>query len=1120
MKQFFWGGNILPYRRDSDCSIIEKKELPCRRALSLLYVFRYLHFGRHDAREVVGVLLIIFCVLFSPVFAQSSANVGAAVKAQQYTILGEIRSAANGQAIEGASVIVDKKHARTDKEGKFTISVNKPTGAVIIKHIGYKEQSVAYENTSTFIKIQLQPNENTIEEVEVVSTGYQTIPKERATGSFVQIDNELLNRKISTNLLDRLDGITSGLQFRSGLGGTERYNATFIQIHGRSTLRGNAQALIILDNFPYDGDISSINPNDIESVTVLKDAAAASARGARAGNCVIVITTKKGKLNSRTNVNAVANSTFGEKPNLFSAGMPQLSAAEYIEVEQFLFDKGAYNTRLKNGYQGFSPAVDIFWLTREKMISPADSLGLINALKGYDSRNDLLRYYYQNTLNQQYNVSLNGGGANNRFFASFGYDDNRAHIVNSHTKRYSANVNNDYSFFNQRMELSTNLALTSGKTGAGAQISTLYPYDRFVNDDGQAMALTNASGLSPYFTDSFGDGQLLDWKYRPMDELDQGSTNTTDRTSYRLNAALSYKITDYLKASIRYGYERGSTDNDNYYNQDSFYARDMINRFAQKNNSTQQFDFVLPKGGIFRNNNEGFHTSNGRLQLDFNKKWINHELNAIAGTEIKDMQSHRNAAIYYGHDPVTLTNQNAAIDFTKTYNYSYGNGSARIDNGTTQYEAVDRFFSYFGNASYTYLARYTVSGSARRDESNLFGVKTNQKGVPLWSAGVLWTLSKEPFMEQLPLVNDLRLRATYGYTGNVNKSLSAYLTAQSNSGLINSYNQLFADIVNPPNPSLRWERVSNLNFGLEVGLLNNRLALTVDYWQKAGKDLIGPAAVAPQTGVTRFTGNTASTSSQGVDVQLGSVNLDGRLKWHTDVLFNTTKDKVTDYLLETGTNYDIISIPTSNPMVGYPYWALFSFPYVGLNASGAPIGYLSGEQSTDYMSMSNSMDRNNLVYSGSKVPTTFGSVRNTFRYQALELSFNVSYKYGYVFRRTSLDNSMLYGSGGTVYAGLTDYDKRWQQAGDELYTDVPALIYPANTFRTRIYTQSESLVESGAHIRLEDIQLGYAFSKIQLSAYINNLGILWRKNNKNIDPDYPTSFPAMRTYAIGLKVSL
>lgn len=1110
----FRGQEIPAYQREN----IE--ELCCLDSSTTLHSAQNDGEGKLKAYNIGSkAFLIIFCVLFSSLLV-SPAYGQEATGLSQMVLHGEVRSAADGKPIKGASVLLDKKYTRTDKQGRFAISVDKTMGVLTIKHIGYAAQSIAYENTSTTLKIALQDVETQIEEVEVVSTGYQTIPRERATGSFVQLDNVLLNRKISTNILDRLDGVTSGLQFRSPVIGADPYNPDFIQIHGRSTIQGNAQALIVLDNFPYDGNISSINPNDIESITVLKDAAAASAWGARAGNGVIVITTKKGKLNSRTNINLVANTTLGQKPNLFSGGMPQLLSEEYIEVEQFLFDKGAYNTRLKNGYQGFSPAVDIFWRTREKMISPSDSLQLINALKGYDSRDELLKYYYQHTVNQQYNVSLRGGGANNRFFVSLGYDDNKAHIVNNYTKRYSANVNNDYTFFDQKMELSTNLAFTSARTGAGTQISTLYPYDRFVDGNRQAMALTNASGLSHYFTDSFGNGQLLDWKYRPMDELDQGSTNNTDRISYRLNAALRYKIIDYLHASVRYAYERGGTVTDNYYNKDSFYARDMINRFAQKNSTTQLFDFVLPKGGILRNNNDGFATSNGRVQLDFNKKWLDHELHAIAGSEIKDMQSYRNAVVFYGHDPVTLTNQNAAIDFTRTYNYSYGSGSARIDNGATQYEAVDRFFSYFANASYTYIGKYTVSGSARRDESNLFGVKTNQKGVPLWSAGGLWRISKESFMQYIPQINDMRLRATYGYMGNVNKSLSAYLTAQSTSYLINSYNQFFADIVNPPNPSLRWERVSKLNFGLDVGLFGNRLSLSVDYWKKKGMDLIGPAAIAPQTGITRFTGNTASTASRGMDVQLRSVNLNSGLKWNTDVLFNMAKDKVTDYLLETGTNYDIISNPIGNPVVGYPYWAQFSFPYAGLDEKGAPIGYLDGEQSVDYMNISNSMERDNLVYNGSRVPTVFGSVRNTFRYGSFDLSFNISYKFGYVFRRKSLDNSQLYGSDGAVSAAIADYDKRWQQVGDELYTNVPALIYPANTFRTRIYTQSEALVESGAHIRLEDIQLAYSFSRIQLSAYINNLGILWRKNNKDIDPDYPSSFPAIRTYAISMKVSL
>ncbi|NGM67322.1 SusC/RagA family TonB-linked outer membrane protein [Sphingobacterium sp. SGR-19] len=1077
--------------------------------------------------RVIGVPLVILMVCFmlfnlSDAWAQSAET--RAAEGQKRILVGEVRSATDGKAVEGVSLRISGTSARTDEEGKFQIQVTVNTGKLDVRHIGFQPQLINFNVDTKYLEILLEPLENQIEEVEVVSTGYQQLPKERATGSFVQIDNELLNRRVSTNLLDRLDGVASGLQFRTSSSGSDRFNPSFIQIRGRSTLNANHQPLIVVDNFAYDGDISSINPNDVESITILKDAAAASAWGARSGNGVIVIKTKEGARGRPTKIALTSNFTVGAKPDLYAPSMPQLSSAQYIEVEQFLFDQGAYNTRIRNGWQGISPAVDIFRNTRDNVITSSDSLRMINELKKMDARSELLSHYYRQSLQQQYNVNFSGGGDNNQFFISGGYDDNRNNVVNSYAKRYSINANHAYFFFDERMKVTTNLVMTSSKSGAGAQVSNLYPYDRLTNDQGQTMAITNANGLSHSFTDTFGNGKLLDWKHRPIDELGRGSTLLGDRTEYRLNTAIDYRFTDYLKASVRYGFEKGVSESVNYNGVESFYARDMINRFATVDATSGEVTFNLPVGGISNNTTNAFTSSNGRVQLDFAKNWGKHELNAIAGSEVKDVQTNRSGVTYYGHDPLSLANQNASIDFSRIYNYSYGSGSGRISTGASQYNSVDRFFSYFTNASYTFDRRYTISGSARRDESNLFGVATNQKGVPLWSAGLAWTLSNEKFFH-VPFIDLFRVRTTYGYTGNVDRSLSAYLTANSASHLITSYNQLYADIVNPPNPSLRWERVGNLNMGVDLRLLSGRLSLTADYWRKRGADLIGPAPIAPQTGVSTFTGNTASTSSRGLDIELTSVNLDGKIKWSSTVLFNIAQDKVTEYLLETGSNFTVISNPNANPLVDYPYWALFSYRYKGLDTEGNPIGYLDGQESIDYNSIVNNLNREDMVYSGSRVPTHFGSFRNTLSYGAFDLSFNIVYKFGVVFRRASLDNSSLYGSGGAVTPTQADYEQRWQQPGDELRTVVPAMIYPANGFRSRLYAFSESLVESAANIRLQDIRLGYtlkkigglSFTNLNIFTYVNNLGILWRKNNYGIDPDYPTSFPQPRTYAFGIQ---
>ena len=887
-------------------------------------------------------------------------------------------------------------------------------------------------------------------------------------------------------------------------------------------MSGNHQALIVVDNFAYDGDISSINPNDIADITVLKDAAAASAWGARSGNGVIVITTKRGKLNGGNQVNFSSNLSVGAKPDLYSAGTPQLSSAEYIAVEQFLFERGAYDNRIKNGYQGLSPAVEVFLKARNGLISNEESSQLIDEKRQHDSRKDLQRHYYQNTVNQQYNLNISGGGVNSKYYISGGYDRNRDNIVNSNAERFTLNVNNAYYLLQQKLEITSNLVFSSSYSGSGAMISNLHPYDRLMGDQGEALPLTNANGLRLNYTDTAGNGKLLDWAYRPLDELNRGAFNKSNLTSYRLNLAANYKLTPDLKVSLRYGLEKGHSINNNFNDLNSFYTRNLINTYSSIDYGNGGVSYGVPIGGILNNTTASLNSNNGRAQLDYNKSWGKHAISALAGFEIKDNRSDRNGIIYYGYDEQTKTNQNAAIDFTTNYAYYYGGTTGRVNTGITQSLTVDRFLSYYTNASYTYNSRYIASVSARRDESNLFGVKTNQKGVPLWSVGFAWVGSKEEFL-QFEWLSQFKLRTTFGYTGNVDKGTSAYLTANSASYLINIYNALYADIVNPPNPSLRWEKVKNINVGLDVGLLKDRLNLNIDYWRKTGEDLIGPSPIAPQTGITTFTGNTANTRSRGWDIQLNTINLNGRFKWYTTLLFNQSSDRVTKYLMQGGNNYTIISNTTANPIEGYPYWAMFSFRYKGLDKEGNPIGYLNGSESTNYSAISTNTNRDDLVYSGSKVPTVFGSMRHTFSYKNFNFSFNLLYKFGYVFRRYSLDNSSLYGNSGVVNALQRDYELRWQQPGDELRTQVPSLIYPANSFRSRLYNYSEVLVESGNHIRVQDLRFGYTvnsgtflpFKQLDLFTYVNNVGIVWRENRYGIDPDAYNGSPQSRIFSIG-----
>lgn len=1026
----------------------------------------------------------------------------------------------NGKGLAGAVIKLKegKRSTLTDETGEFILKSIDENSVIVISFLGYKTREIKANDNLNNIK--LEPVSSELDEVGVMSTGYQTIPKERATGSFTNIDNKLINRSVSTNILDRLDGVTSGLIFTksTGLGALQ----SSIEIRGRSTLFSNAQPLVVLDNFPYDGDLGNINPNDIENITVLKDAAAASVWGTRSGNGVIVITTKKGVLNSAPKISFNANVNIGQKPELFYT--PQLTSAQYIDVEQFLFNKGAYNTLIDDGYSALSPAVEIFNAKVKGNISVTDSINRINKLKGIDVRNQLLKYYYRPSVNQQYQVGISGGGANQKYIISAGYDKNLNNRLNGSDDRITLNAKNTYYLIQNKLELNTGIIYTNSKNQSSSFSGVdIYPYDQFADETGNSLIVANT--LRPSYAATAGDGKLLNWLYKPLDELRNNYNRTvTNLTDIRLDFSANYKIIDGLNAAAYYNYEKGISDSRKFNELESFYTRNRINSFTQIDATTGAVTYPLPVGGILLTNSNAIKSQNGRFQLNYDKKWGENSLSALAGTEIRDYSNLANNNTFVGYDPETAVNQNGAVNTTVTFPTFPSGIPDQIFSNPTELGTNNRYFSYYFNGSYTYSDKYIASLSARRDESNIFGVSANQKGVPLWSAGLAWVLNQEKFYA-IDWMPKMKLRATFGYTGNVNNSLYAYLTALT--GFANLYNTSSSFIQNPPNPSLKWERNQNLNVGLEFASKAGRISGSIDIWRKKGLDLIGNSPIAPQTGITLYTGNSANTRTKGIDFQLNTVNLTGDLKWYTTLLYNFTDSKVTSYKVSNGSNYNVVSGNYNNPLEGYPYYALFSFKYAGLNNFGNPQAYLNGVISTDYNAIRNSTDRQNLVYNGSAIPTSFGSIYNTLNYKNFDLSFNVIFKFNYYFRRNSLNNSILFRPNGNNYQ-MSDYDNRWQVSGDELKTNVPALIYPGNTSRDDIYQFSDALIERADHIRLRDVRIGYTFLKrshfpfqnLNVFTYVNNLGILWRANDQNIDPDALSGLPNPRTIAFGIHVNL
>lgn len=1054
-----------------------------------------------------------------------------ALAAQQRTISGTVISADAHDPLAGATVHLKgtDKSVSTDAKGRFIIMLTDTARTLMVTFVGFKPRSYAVPAIPPII-IELEPAPGQLKEV-IISNGYQQVAAEKTTGSFDQIDSATINRRVSPDILSRLQDAASGLIFNTGIGA----GTNDISIRGRSTIFGNAQPLIVLDNFPYDGDLNNINPNDVESITVLKDAAAASIWGARAGNGVIVITTKKGKYNNGTQINATSNVTVGQKPNIFYQS--RMSSSDFIGVEEMLFANGFYNSAYKSAnHRPLTPVVNLLFEEKNNQISAADADAQINAFKNYDVRNDFEKYFYQQSLNQQYAFDLKGGSDNQKYFLSAGYDDDRDNLVRNGYQRLTLDANNTYSFIHHKLELTTaiiitdswqqlnnagidNIGLTSGNG------TNLYPYAQLADQSGNPLAIVH--DYSSSFIASAENAGLLDWRYRPLQDL-RAADNNASITDYRINTALKYKILPGLSSSLLYQYENSSTIQTDLQNEDMYYPRDLINRFTQIN-SDGTFTYNIPLGDILDNETTRFASQSFRAQIDYVKTLGDkQDLTALAGYEVKDLHTTTDSYRLYGYDDSHATN--SSVDYVTSFpQYNFPESTQQIPNNDLEGDLTDRYISYFTNAAYTYDKRYILSASARRDESNLFGVNANQKGVPLWSAGLAWMPGQEKFYH-LTWLPYLKLRVTYGFNGNVDKSLSAYTTASYLPADLSLLNAPFAYILNPPNPDLKWERDKVVNWAVDFGTKNNRISGSLEYYIKNGYDLIGSIPYPPSTGVTVFTGNAANTTGHGVDITLNSKNLNSVFKWKTSALFSYANDLVSSYKVQSPLSTYVSSGDQGlYPLQGKPLFALYSYKWAGLDPqNGNPRAFLDGQVSENYSSIVNTTNMNDIVYDGSTRPLYFGSVLNEFNYRHFSLSFNITYRFDYYYRAPGINYSSILQGQGYDFGSFAD---RWQKPGDESWTQVPSMPAQRSIYRDDVYNYSTILAKRADNARLQDINLTYTFSGVKINnfrinqfqvyLYANNLGILWKATKGRIDPDYVIAdYPPVRTIAAGVKINL
>lgn len=1047
---------------------------------------------------------------------------------------------AEGKPLAGATITIKKSKVSTitNEDGRFTINVN-VGDVLVISFVGFssKEITVTSENFKDGANLQVALSlATTALEAVTVHTGYQDLPKDRSTGSYYKIDNELLRRKVSSTVLDRIFDVTNGLVYTRTVGGdgavfTESNGLPALQIRGASTINANKAPLVVVDNFPYNGPLDNLNPNDVESITILKDAAAASIWGINSGNGVIVINTKKGSFNQRTNITVNSNLTIGGKPDLFY--IPVVSSADVIEVERKRFADSIYNIYDDLGpslgiFPQYSQVIEILLAARKGHITKAqadDAIAELVSTSANAARNDIKKYLLQNKINQQYALNISGGAAEYRYYASIGYDVLRPTEVGRSDKRLTLRMNSTWKPV-RSLEITGEINYIQGvnvsRLNDYADLlpigGTRAPYTRLADDNGNALAIPHLYRLA--YVDTATYPALLDWHYRPLDELNHNES-TARQNDIRFIGGLKYHLIPGLDVGMTYQYQKSNSSTVSISKPNSFRVRNGVNTFMDIVGG--QVVYPWPMGSAISTGIEESKSWNFRVNIKFERNWGEHDVSAIGGIETRESSFSSLGSTVIGYDEELAIVP--VVDYLTLLPSRPGGDLHAIGQNVVSMRIDDNLLrngSYFTNIGYTYKGRYLFTASARVDRANLFGVKANQRQVPLWSSGVGWIVSKETFCN-LAWLSNLKLRITYGYNGNASTNASAYPTISYLAGGPSSGRPApyYAYILTPNNPQLRWEKIRMLNIGLDLGLWNDRLGFSIEYYYKRGIDLLGAFPTDPTAGWSSYISNFASIKGKGIDIALDVQNIKKPFQWKTNLNFSYNTDKVTDY----GGQENLIAsnlVEGFPVQVGYSLYAFNSYRWAGLDpTNGEPRIYLADTISNfNNYSQGKSSD---IVHHGSRSPRIFGNIINTFAWKDFSLSFNLTYKFVYFFRRSSYFGDL---SNETGLSGHSDYIFRWQKPGDEVFTNVPS---DGGDGRYAIYGRSDVLAERGDHVRFQDVRIGYSIKKIkkvpfqtlQLYLYAQNLGLIWTANKKGIDPEAPSfgSMPIPRSFSLGITMS-
>lgn len=1075
----------------------------------------------------------------------------------------------NDETLPGVAVFLEGSGfgAFTDIDGKYSLKIPASTSAyakISFGLLGMKPQKVEFGSRSV-INVVMEEDSKKLE--DVVVTGYQTINRRDMVGDYTALKAEDIMMPAYSTVDQMLQGQVAGMivtnsSLRAG-------TSANINIRGTATLLGNTAPIWVVDGIiqsesstlggnsslfiTQDGDpnslndfisnqISWLNPNDIESITVLKDASATAIYGSKASNGVIVITTKKGD-RERLSVNYTANLSISKRPTYDNYYL--MNSQERINFSKEAFDAGvAYNlTPIKQPYT-YEGATRMYLdgeITEEEYIQRYNYLETVNT--------DWLKLLTRDAIGHNHNLSVSGGAKNSSYTASLSYYNEQGLEKGNDNERFAGRLRVNF-------DISPTVKVDMSLNGS---VSTV---DAFIGKVNPLSYATTTSRAIPAYDPN---GDLLFYQvtgkytYNPAteDKLTYNIINERDNSyskfkTPQLNASinLSWQIIPELTYQFVAGYQNSTRNTEMYAGERTHYITQAYRGYAYNSVLPTDLEFkaaVLPFGGQLSNESsqtEGYNVQNKLLfHKEFNK---DHRLSGMAAWEVQSTKYLSKFNTIWGFmkdrgevvvSPTSIDKLEPMGGVPKPVDWGilgglYSSGGWRSINTT------NNFLSAFATMAYSYKNRYVLNANFRNDVSNRFGQDINERFDPTFSFGVLWRLTEEDFMKGTDeWLDNLALKFTYGIQGNAltNKS-PELLLIQSKPNTY--YGQYYTQISQLSNPNLKWEKTRSWNAGLDLGLLRNKISATFSYYGR-NSDPVSNGKATPEAGTKKeIPVNGTHITNHGLE---GTININAidKKDWSFVVNVNLSKNwnKVTKIVMNesepVNTGHYITGQTNRLLEEDYAIGSFWAYSFAGLDPStGYPTFNNMGEgASKEYMDF--------LVYAGNRNPSITGGINLRLRYKNFSLSSQFAAILG---AKTFLRNPyerFISGQIPTPYYNLSkELTERWMQPGDDAYTNIPSL-YLGSTAISKLdptgqtksiyemWANSDARIVDASFFRCRQISLSWYVNPVflktvgvrnmSLSATVNNIFVIASDKFHGMDPELGTS-ALPKTFSFGLNI--